>query len=88
MPGCPRRVLRTPARCVGISGMSEPDAEELVRFLYAHSTREDNVVRHRWSPGDVVVWDNRVVLHRGDHDQVVADRVMHRGMVVDRDSPP
>ncbi len=27
------------------------------------------------------MWDNRRVLHRGDHAAVVGDRVMHRGMV-------
>ena len=27
------------------------------------------------------MWDNACVLHRGDHANVVGDRVMHRGMV-------
>jgi taurine dioxygenase len=27
------------------------------------------------------MWDNACVLHRADHDGVVGDRVMHRGMV-------
>jgi taurine dioxygenase len=53
-----------------------------VRFLYEHSTREDNLFVHAWAPGDVVIWDNGCVLHRGDHSAVVGDRVMHRGMVV------
>jgi taurine dioxygenase len=52
-----------------------------VAFLFAHSTRADNVHRHAWRPGDVVLWDNGCVLHRGDHDGVVGDRVLHRGMV-------
>jgi len=34
--------------------------------------------RHRWAPGDGVVWDNRCVLHRADRDGVIGDRVMHR----------
>jgi taurine dioxygenase len=29
------------------------------------------------------MWDNRCVLHRADHDGVMGDRVMHRGMVAD-----
>ena len=47
------------------------------------STRPDdaNTLRHAWAPGDVVMWDNRCVLHRADHSDVVGDRVMHRGMV-------
>jgi taurine dioxygenase len=73
--------LSTPQRCVAISGMDDDAARDLIGFLYAHSTAEDNVLRHAWSPGDVVMWDNRCVLHRADHRDVVGDRVMHRGMV-------
>ena len=73
--------LSTPKRCAAVSGMSPAEAEETVRFLYEHSTIEANTFRHAWSPGDVVMWDNAVVLHRADHADVVGDRVMHRGMV-------
>jgi taurine dioxygenase len=73
--------LSTPQRCVAISGMADAAAREMIEFLYAHSTADDNVHRHRWSPGDVVMWDNGCVLHRADHGDVVGDRVMHRGMV-------
>lgn len=73
--------LSTPQRCVAVSGMPADQGREMIEFLYAHSTAEDNVHRHTWSPGDVVIWDNRCVLHRADHSGVVGDRVMHRGMV-------
>ena len=73
--------LSTPKRLAAISGMDAAETEEVVAQLYAHSTRDDNTFRHAWSPGDVVVWDNGCVLHRGDHAAVVGDRVMHRGMV-------
>lgn len=75
--------LSTPERCVHVSGMSPEHAAETVEFLFAHSTRADNVYRHTWSPGDVVIWDNRCVLHKADHSGVLGDRVMHRGMVAD-----
>jgi taurine dioxygenase len=73
--------LSAPARCVEISGMTADESREVIGLLFTHSTREDNVLRHGWSAGDVVMWDNRCVLHRADHDGVVGDRVMHRGMV-------
>lgn len=73
--------LSTPKRCAAISGMDADEAAATVAMLYAHSTRDDNVYRHAWAPGDVVMWDNAAVLHRADHDGVVGDRVMHRGMV-------
>jgi taurine dioxygenase len=73
--------LTTPARCAAVSGLPDDEAQDLIAFLFEHSTREDNVFRHAWSPGDVVMWDNACVLHRADHSGVVGDRVMHRGMV-------
>lgn len=75
--------LSSPARCAAISGMSARRAADVIAFLFHHSTRDDNVYRHAWAPGDVVMWDNRCVLHRADHTGVVGDRVMHRGMVAD-----
>jgi taurine dioxygenase len=76
--------LSTPKRCAAVSGMSPRLAADTVSFLFDHSTREENVLRHSWAPGDVVMWDNRCVLHRADHTGVIGDRVMHRGMVTDR----
>jgi taurine dioxygenase len=73
--------LTSAARCAAIDGMDADETAEAVEFLLAHSTREDNVHRHAWAPGDVVIWDNGCVLHRADHSGVVGDRVMHRGMV-------
>ncbi|WP_375481274.1 TauD/TfdA dioxygenase family protein [uncultured Jatrophihabitans sp.] len=73
--------LSTPQRCRSISGLSEQDATRTVAQLLEHSTRPDNILRHAWSPGDVVMWDNGCVLHRADHADVTGDRVMHRGMV-------
>lgn len=73
--------LSTPERCVAISGMDGAEAKDMIEFLYVHSTTEDNIYRHAWAPGDIVMWDNGCVLHRADHADVVGDRVMHRGMV-------
>jgi len=75
--------LSTPQRCVSISGMSLEQSTQRVAYLFEFSTRDDNVLRHQWAPGDVVMWDNRCVMHRADHEGVVGDRVMHRGMVTD-----
>jgi taurine dioxygenase len=73
--------LSSAQRCAAVSGLSAEAAAEVVAELLAHSTREDNLVRHAWAPGDVVMWDNGCVLHKADHSGVVGDRVLHRGMV-------
>lgn len=43
--------------------MPEAESTALIEELIAHITSEPFVYRHRWSPLDVVVWDNRCVLH-------------------------
>ena len=73
--------LDAPARCAAISGLADDEAGATITALLEHSTRDDNVHRHAWRPGDVVIWDNGAVMHKADHDGVVGDRVMHRGMV-------
>jgi taurine dioxygenase len=78
--------LSTPKRCAQVSGMTPAQAAETVGYLFDHFTCDGNVYRHQWQPGDVVMWDNRCVLHRADHAGVVGDRGLHRGMVADRDS--
>lgn len=79
--GRPALYLTSPKRCAAISGLAEQEGAETVAMLLEHSTRPENVLDHAWAPGDVVIWDNAVVLHRADHSGVVGDRVMHRGMV-------
>ena len=66
-----------------MSGLEDQRARAVVRFLFEHSTRPDNVLGHKWAPGDVVMWDNRCVMHRADHSGVVGHRTMYRGMVAD-----
>ena len=48
--------------------------------LEAHATQERFIYRHRWRPGDVLMWDNRCLLHRADanFDAALHKRVLHR----------
>ena len=74
--------LSTPSRCQQLSGYTTAQAQRLIRLLYAHSTRPYRTLHHRWQANDLLIWDNRCTLHRGDHAAVVGDRVFHRGMVL------
>jgi taurine dioxygenase len=73
--------LSTPERCTALSGVDDATSARAIDALYRHSTRPANVYRHEWRAGDVVVWDDRVTMHRADHADVDGDRVLHRGMV-------
>ena len=56
----------------GIPGLSEPASEQLLNDLVNFACQPPRTLRHRWSVGDVVIWDNRCVLHRArpyDHRQ-------------------
>lgn len=60
-------------------GWSKPESEALLEYLYAHSVRPEFQARHRWQAGDLVMWDNRSVLHFAVHDHAPEQpRVIHR----------
>ncbi len=48
-----------------IEGMDDDEARPLIDQLINEATREQSVYRHQWQAGDLVIWDNRCVLHRG-----------------------
>jgi alpha-ketoglutarate-dependent 2,4-dichlorophenoxyacetate dioxygenase len=65
-----------------IVGMATEEARALLRDLLERATRPELVYTHRWRPGDLVMWDNRCVLHRGrPWDESAYRRVMHRTTV-------
>ena len=65
-----------------VEGMSIDDSRILIAKLLEITTRPDRVYRHTWRVGDLVMWDNRCVLHRGrPWDSARHPRVMHRTTV-------
>lgn len=59
--------------------MSEAESKPLLDFLTAQATRSENVYRHAWSPGDVLMWDNRATMHYAVRDYMPQDmRLMRR----------
>ncbi len=63
-----------------IVGLPEADSERLLFRLFAHATRPEFVYRHHWQLDDLVLWDNRSVMHYaiGDYEE---QRIMHRIVV-------
>ena len=61
---------------------AEDRASGLARIeqLEAHATRDDFIYRHDWREGDVLMWDNRCLLHRADanFDAALHPRILHR----------
>ena len=65
-----------------IEGMNDDEAAELLTELTEFAGREEFVYRHRWTQGDVVMWDNRCTMHRVTPYDLNLRRVMHRNTVV------
>ena len=59
-----------PIRIEAIEGLSEPEMLSLMDELMEHATSEKYQYRHQWRLGDLVMWDNRCLLHKanGDYD--------------------
>lgn len=62
-------------------GWRRTESRGLLEFLFDHSARPDFQARHRWRAGDLVMWDNRSVLHYAVHDHGDAPRTIHRVQV-------
>ncbi|HYD06227.1 MAG TPA: TauD/TfdA family dioxygenase [Reyranella sp.] len=65
-----RSIYINPIRIEGILGLDHKEALPLLDALLAHATEERFQYRHVWRPGDLVIWDNRCLLHKanGDYD--------------------
>lgn len=61
-----------------VNGLSVADSEALLDALWAHATRPELTWHHQWQPGDLLVWDNRTVMHRRDAFDPHARRILHR----------
>lgn len=78
-----RRSLFLSAHAGGIVGWPVPEARMLLRDLTEHATQRQFVHAHRWRQFDLVMWDNRVVMHRGRRYDRTAVRDMHRTTIAD-----
>ena len=75
--------------CSHIVGMDGAASRALLDQLLSHATQGQYVYTHRWSPGDLVIWDNRCLLHRAvaNYDMAANRRVLLRLVVKDNVAP-
>lgn len=64
-PGTGQKNLFIGSHCREIEGMGYDASRPLLDDLTDRTVRDEHVLSHRWRPGDVVLWDNRCLLHRG-----------------------
>jgi taurine dioxygenase len=63
-----------PVRMESIVGMDDKAALALIDQLMKHATQPKYEYRHRWTPGDWVMWDNRSVMHQANPDYDMKER--------------
>jgi taurine dioxygenase len=63
-----------PVRIESIEGMPDDEALDLVGELMAHATQQKYEYRHQWHYGDMVLWDNRSVMHKANPDYDMNER--------------
>lgn len=73
-----RRSLVLGATADHVVGMPPDQSRALLDDLLARATNPERVYRHEWRTGDLVVWDNRGVLHRALPYDPASPRDMHR----------
>jgi taurine dioxygenase len=64
-----------------IVGLARDDSEALLDELWAHATQPQLTWSHEWRSGDVLIWDNRCVMHRREPFDPHARRLLHRVVV-------
>ena len=81
-PETGRRAINVnPTYTSRIVGIPPAESRMLLDFLFVHTVGHHCVVRHRWKPGDVVIWDNRCTWHSAIGD-TQEKRVVHRVSVL------
>lgn len=74
----------SPTYTTHIDGLASAESDAILSYLHQHCQQIRFVYRHRWSVGDMVIWDNRSVIHHAILDYQPHQRRMHRASVFAR----
>ena len=76
----------SPTYTTHINGLVPAESDAILAYLHAHCQHVQFVYRHRWTVGDMVLWDNRSVIHNAILDYKPHQRRMQRASVFDRNA--
>jgi taurine dioxygenase len=62
-------------------GLPQEESQRLLDELWAFATRPEFIWVQQWKKGDVLIWDNRCVMHRRDPFDASLRRLMHRTQI-------
>ena len=78
----------SPTYVTHIDGIPPAESRAILAYLHAHCMQVEFMFKHRWSLGDMVIWDNRSVVHNAIMDYAPHQRRMHRASVFARHPVP
>jgi len=70
-----------PSTTIGVEGMAAAEGARLLARLDAHATAPEFVHGHDWRVGDLLMWDNGVLLHRREPYDASRNRLLKRATV-------
>ena len=73
-----------PGYTIGIEGMAQDEAIDVLRQLFKHQTEPRFIYRHHWSQGMLTLWDNRSLLHAATGGYEGQRRLLYRVTVAER----
>ena len=82
-----KAIFVNPQFTLAIKGMAETESRALLDSLFRLTSTLEHQYRHRWSPDQIVFWDNRSVQHAAVHDYYPQRRRMDR-VTIAGDSRP
>ena len=77
-----KAIYFNPNRTDHIVGMDRKSSDELLDWLYGHITRPKYRYDHAWRPGDIVLWDNRCLIHSVNTDYPVGQTRRHQRILL------
>jgi alpha-ketoglutarate-dependent taurine dioxygenase len=80
-PETGRKTLAIGRHAYGIPGLTETESDRLLEQLSEEACQPPRMYTHRWMPGDVVVWDNRCLMHRAYPWEMTQPRVMYHSRI-------
>ncbi|MBN33375.1 MAG: taurine dioxygenase [Rhodospirillaceae bacterium] len=74
-------LFASPTYTTRLDGMTADESAPILSFLYDHMARPEFTIRQRWQEGDLLMWDNRAVVHLAVNDYDGHRRLLHRTTV-------
>lgn len=78
-----KAIYLNPNRTDRIEGMERAESDRLLDWLHAHMTQPKYRYDHKWLLGDILLWDNRCLVHSVNMDFPVGERRLHQRILLE-----